>query len=143
MSAPETFLITGGAGFIGSSLAIAFKTRVPSARVIAFDNLRRRGAELNLPRLRQAGVDFRHGDIRADADLTFADPIDVIVECSAEPSVLAGRDGNARYVIDTNLAGCVNCLELARRHNAALVFLSTSRVYPTAALQALRYQSRG
>ena len=54
-----------------------------------------------------------------------------MVECSAEPSVLAGRDGNPRYVIDTNLLGCVNCLELARRDGAALVFLSTSRIYPT------------
>jgi CDP-paratose 2-epimerase len=141
---PRTWLVTGGAGFIGSSLAIAFKTRHPGDRVVAFDNLRRRGAELNVVRLRGAGVEFRHGDVRAPADLEpFAGALDVILECSAEPSVLAGRDGQARYVVDTNLAGCVNCLELARATGAAFVFLSTSRVYPTATLARLRYETRG
>ena len=32
--------------------------------------------------------------------------------------------------MDSNLAGAYNCLELARRDGAQLVFLSTSRVYP-------------
>jgi CDP-paratose 2-epimerase len=140
---PRTFLVTGGAGFIGSSLAIAFKTRGPEDRIVAFDNLRRRGAELNLARLRAAGVEFRHGDVRAAADLEpFAGGLDVILECSAEPSVLAGRDGQPRYVVDTNLTGCVNCLELARTTGARFVFLSTSRVYPTATLARLRYETR-
>jgi CDP-paratose 2-epimerase len=140
---PRTWLVTGGAGFIGSSLAIAVKTRHPGDRVVALDNLRRRGTELNVVRLRGAGVEFRHGDVRAPGDLQpFAGALDVILECSAEPSVLAGRDGQARYVVDTNLIGCVNCLELARAAGAAFVFLSTSRVYPTATLGRLRYESR-
>lgn len=139
----NTVLVTGGAGFIGSSLAIDFKRRTPGGRVIAFDNLRRRGAELNLARLREAGVEFRHGDVRIEADLRFDEPIDVLVECSAEPSVMAGRDGHVRYIVDSNLAGCVNCLELARHTGAAFVFLSTSRVYPTATLSALRYETQG
>ncbi len=136
-------LVTGGAGFIGSSLAIEFKRRDPGRRVVAFDNLRRRGAELNVRRLREAGVEFRHGDVRSDSDLApFREDLDIILECSAEPSVLAGRDGQVRYVVDTNLVGCLNCLELARAAGAAFVFLSTSRVYPTATLCRLRYEDR-
>jgi CDP-paratose 2-epimerase len=139
----RTILVTGGAGFIGSSLSLDFKRRSPADRVIALDNLRRRGVELNVARLRAAGVEFRHGDVRAESDLRFDEPIDLLIECSAEPSVMAGRDGHVRYAIDSNLAGCVNCLELARRAGAAFVFLSTSRIYPIAALSALRYETRG
>ena len=79
-----------------------------------------------------------HGDIRAPADLApFASSLDLLVECSAEPSVLAGYDGDPSYVIDTNLGGTVHCLDVARRSGAAFVFLSTSRVYPIAALNAI------
>jgi CDP-paratose 2-epimerase len=140
----KTILVTGGAGFIGSSLAIACKRRDPDRRVVAFDNLRRRGAGLNVTRIRAEGVEFSHGDVRIEADLApFRTDLDAILECSAEPSVLAGRDGQVRYVVDTNLFGCVNCLELARTTGAAFVFLSTSRVYPTATLCRLRYEDRG
>lgn len=130
--------MTGGAGFVGSALALAVRRRWPDATVVAFDNLRRRGSELNLPRLRAAGVDFVHGDIRSAADLApFADQLDLLLECSAEPSVLAGYGGDPSYVVDTNLGGTVHCLEVARRSGAAFLFLSTSRVYPIAALNAI------
>ncbi len=132
---PRRVLVTGGAGFVGSALALAIRRQWPDTAVTALDNLRRRGSELNLPRLRDAGVSFLHGDVRSAADLApLADALDVILECSAEPSVLAGYDGDPSYVVDTNLGGTVHCLELARRSGAAFVFLSTSRIYPIAAL---------
>lgn len=53
-------LITGGAGFVGSNLAVEFKKNKKDARVVALDNLRRRGSELNLPRLKANGVEFIH-----------------------------------------------------------------------------------
>ncbi len=48
----EHIVITGGAGFVDSNLAVWFKSRYPEVRVTALDNLRRHGSELNLPRLR-------------------------------------------------------------------------------------------
>lgn len=125
-----TLLVTGGAGFVGSSIALHWKERHPKARVIAFDNLKRRGSELNLSRLKEAGIEFVHGDVRVKEDLLQLPTIDALVECSAEPSVLAGYGSGAGYVVDTNLLGTVNCLELVVRDRADLVFLSTSRVYP-------------
>lgn len=136
----ENMLITGGAGFVGANLAVAFKRRYPGLRVTALDNLKRRGSELNLSRLSAAGIGFMHGDIRNPEDLAAAGAVDVIVECSAEPSVLAGFDGNPAYLLNTNLLGTVNCLELARARKAAFVFLSTSRVYPHTAINRLRRQ---
>lgn len=130
-------LVTGGAGFVGASLALALAARHPDWEVVALDNLKRRGSELNLPRLRDGRVRFVHGDVRERADLEALDPCQAIVECSAEPSALTGRDGLTDYAMQANLVGAWHCLELARRDGAQLVFLSTSRVYPVAALNAL------
>ncbi len=136
----QRVLITGGAGFVGSALGLGFAQRHPDWQITALDNLKRRGSELNLPRLKQAGIQFIHGDVRSAEDL---DPValkpDLILECSAEPSVLAGY-ASPRYVLQTNLVGTINCLELARATQADFIFLSTSRVYPIESLNALKFE---
>jgi len=137
MSQFRTILITGGAGFVGSSLALALRRNSESTRVIAFDNLTRRGSELNLPRLRQAGVEFIHGDVRQPEDLQAIGKFDLLIDCAAEPSVQAGMTGSPRSVFDINLGGTINCLEAARCADAAFLFLSTSRVYPIQALNEI------
>lgn len=136
----QCILVTGGAGFVGARIAVGLREQGVAARVVALDNLKRRGSELNLNRLRAAGVEFLHGDIRQPADIAAAGAVDCIIECSAEPSVLAGYDGSPEYVAHTNLTGTLHCLEHARRHGAAVLFLSTSRVYPIAAIAGLRYR---
>ena len=123
---------------MGAGVSLAVKRHSPGAEVIALDSLKRRGSELNLPRLREAGVDFVHGDVREREDLFAVGPVEAIVECSAEPSVVAGMGPGADFLVQTNLLGAHNCLELARRDGAQLVFLSTSRVYPVGGLSALR-----
>jgi len=135
----ETILITGGCGFAGSNLAISLKRDFPSHRIIAFDNLKRRGSELNIPRLAEAGIQFMHGDIRNKSDLNQVGPIGVLIEAAAEPSVLSGINSSPDYVIDTNLTGTLNCLEYAARYQAKFIFLSTSRVYPIPDLCKIRY----
>jgi len=123
-------LITGGAGFVGSNLAVSLAARHPEWEILALDNLYRRGSELNLPRLEQAGVEFVKGDVREPGDLKRLPELSALIECSAEPSVMSGVDGDTSYLLHTNLTGAYNCLELARRDGAFMVFLSTSRVYP-------------
>jgi CDP-paratose 2-epimerase len=123
-----TVLVTGGAGFVGATLSLRLSAEGHS--VTAFDNLKRRGSELNLRRLSDGGVTFMHGDVRSPADLATVPEMDVLVECSAEPSALAGIDGSTAYLLDSNLRGAYNCFDLARRYGARVIFLSTSRVYP-------------
>lgn len=130
-------LVTGGAGFVGANLCLTIAERNPAVEVVALDSLKRRGSELNLARLREAGVTFVHGDVRQREDLLGLEPVQALVECSAEPSVLAGLGGGADYMVQTNLVGAHNCFELARRDVAQVIFLSTSRVYPIAPLQGL------
>lgn len=132
-------LITGGAGFVGSNLAVLFKRHFSSVSVLAADNLKRRGSELALTRLTAHGVEFQHADIRCPEDLAELADFDLMIDCSAEPSVHAGGTGSPQYVLNTNLVGTLNCLEAARRRNARFLFLSTSRVYPIEALNALPF----
>jgi CDP-paratose 2-epimerase len=125
---------------VGSNLAINLAERHPDWEIVALDNLHRPGSELNPPRLEQAGVRFVRGDVREPGDLAELGPVTALVECSAEPSVMSGVDGDTSFVFHTNLTGAYNCLELARRDNAFVLFLSTSRVYPMAALSGLAYE---
>ena len=126
--------ITGGAGFVGSNLAVSLIKRDEITEVIALDNLYRRGSERNVNLLIANGVKFVYGDVRQKADIEQLGDIDVMVECSAEPSVLAGCEASPRYLIDTNLAGAINCLEFCREVSSKFIFLSSSRVYPHQAI---------
>ena len=133
----QSLVITGGAGFVGSNLAVSFRRRSPDRKVTVIDSLKRRGSELALSRLRQAGVEFIHGDIRCPDDLAALPEFDLMIDCSAEPSVQAGQHGSPHQVLDINLTGTIHCLEAARRNRAAFLFLSTSRVYPIGPLNSL------
>lgn len=124
---------------MGSSLAIALKGRYPQYEIIALDNLKRRGSELNLKRLKQASVDFWHGDIRNKEDFDALPAVDAVIEASAEPSVLAGLNGTPDYLINTNLVGTINCLNYTLKHRAQFIFLSTSRVYPIKTIETLNF----
>lgn len=139
----SSILVTGGAGFVGSNLAVGLAERHPHWHVVALDNLYRRGSELNLDRLAAAGVDFVRGDVRKPEDLAALAPVDALVECSAEPSVMSGVDGDTSYLFETNLVGAYNCLELARRNRSQFVFLSSSRVYPLAGLRSAVIEQAG
>ena len=63
--------------------------------------------------------------------------VDLLIDCAADPSVHAGVTSAPAYVVQTNLVGTTHSLELARRAKAAVVFLSTSRVYSISALNAV------
>ena len=134
-------LITGGAGFVGSSIAIFLKEQHPNWNIVALDNLKRRGSELNVPRLKEHNIKFLHGDIRNKEDFYYLKKknIDFLIECSAEPSPLGGYDGNSFYIVNTNLIGLLNCLEFCKEVNCNIIFMSTSRVYPYENINSLPY----
>jgi CDP-paratose 2-epimerase len=133
-------LITGGCGFVGSSLALYFKSKYPSYQISVIDNLKRRGSEMNIARLRAMKIDFMHADIRNAEDLSDIEAMDLILDCSAEASVLAGIGSSRIQVINNNLIGTINCLELALKHKSKFLFLSTSRVYPIEGLEGAKFE---
>lgn len=129
-------LITGGCGFVGSSLALNIKKKYPKYTVTALDNLHRRGSELNIPILEKAGVSFINADVRYPLDVP---AYDILIEASAEPSVMAGLNGDDRYLMETNFGGLFNCVRSVLDNSAKLIFLSTSRIFPMSVINGLEY----
>ncbi len=138
MSNLKRCLVTGGAGFVGSRLSLLLAN--DGVEVFALDNLKRRGSELNLTNLKKAGVHFVHGDVRLSSDLESLPSVDLLIDASAEPSVHAGTNGSPNYVVHTNLNGTYHMLEWSRKHDCAFLLLSTSRVYPIAAIEDLPFR---
>ena len=136
-------LVTGACGFVGSTL-IREWLEDSEHEFVGFDNLTRPGSEVNRSTLKRLGVRVLHGDLRCASDLDVLPAVDVVLETAANPSVLAGVDGRAssRQLVEHNLLGTVNTLEYCRRHRAAFVLLSTSRVYSIPPLATLPLRVR-
>jgi len=130
-------LITGVCGFVGSRLAFSLKDRLAEVEIVGLDNLSRRGSETNLAPLKAVGCQVFHGDVRSDEDVREIPKVDWIIDCAANPSVMAGLSGGTRQLVGHNLGGTLNLLEKCRADQAGLVLLSSSRVYSIEALNAL------
>ncbi len=128
-------LITGAAGFIGSTTAHALMDRGDS--VIGIDNLNDYYdvtlKEARLERL-QARSEFRFykADIADSAELTRiykATKPDRVIHLAAQAGVRYSLENPQAYV-DANVTGFLNILECVRHHGTEhLVFASTSSVY--------------
>ena len=130
-------LITGGAGFVGANLAVYFAAQ--GQQVTALDNLVRRGSELNLPRLRAAGVTFLHGDIRCTEDWP-QERFDIVLDTAAQPSAIGGYT-NPAYDLSNNITAAWQVLEYCRRSDTALIFWASNKVYPGSVINAMPYKS--
>jgi CDP-paratose 2-epimerase len=129
-------LLSGICGFVGSSVAHGLLDHDSALELIGLDNLSRPGSHLNIDPLRKRGVKLVHADLRSASDLEAITALDWIIDAAANPSVLAGVDGrtSSRQLIEHNLYGTVNLLELAKRDRAGFILLSTSRVYSVRSL---------
>ena len=136
-------LVTGACGFVGSTLIPTLLAAIPGLEVVGLDNFLRDGSRGNVEPLRRLGVEVVEGDIRHEADLAGIGRVDWVLDCAAEPSVLAGVGGavSSFGVMDHNLIGTLRVLEFCKAHGAGLVLLSTSRVYSIAPLAALAVET--
>ena len=124
-------LITGAAGFAGYNIAIGIKNHSEDIEIFGLDSCIRKGSENNFSKLQKVGIDLIRGDIRISSDVDSLPAVDWIVDCAANPSALAGLDGQStsRQVMEHNLLGTINLLEYCKRYKAGIILLSTSRVY--------------
>jgi len=129
----RNYLVTGGAGFIGSNYVRRLLQR--NEHVTIFDNLSRAGAPRNIDWLKsQFGDDaFRLtiGDVRrADEIAEAAKEADVIVHLAGQVAVTTSVI-NPRDDFESNALGTFNTLEAARASGRDPIFLyaSTNKVY--------------
>lgn len=126
------YVITGGAGFIGSNLAHYLIGR--GEDVTLFDNLSRRGTEKNLAWLRAEHGErftFVQGDVRDYAALKpVVAPADAIFHFAAQVAVTTSVT-DPRPDFEINALGAFNALEAAREggRKPIFIFTSTNKVY--------------
>lgn len=121
--ADKAWLVTGGAGFIGSNLVRWTLANRPKIRVIVLDKLTYAGSLQNLRGVTKSDqFTFIEGDIasRETVQKVFADYRPThILNLAAESHVDRSIDG-PRTFIDTNIVGTFELLEAARGHFATL-----------------------
>lgn len=127
------WLITGGAGFIGTN-TVAALARAGEKCAVA-DNFYRAGAQYNRVYLAErfhVAVDYL--DVRfpdqVDAYWAAHRDVDVVLHLAGQVSLVASLS-DPRYDFETNALGTFNVLEATRRYSpeARVIFASTNKVY--------------
>lgn len=125
-------LITGGCGFLGSNLASEALRRGHEVQV--YDDLSRRGADLNLAWLKTQGRFEMHRADVADAgkiaEVVAGFRPDVVFHTAGQVAMTTSLS-NPRRDFETNAIGTFNLLEALRLHSpdSAVLFSSTNKVY--------------
>lgn len=114
----ETFLVTGGAGFIGTNFVRLLKSERPEARIVVLDSLSYAGNIKSLADLIEAeAIHFHKTDIRnreaVDELLAQYEP-DYVINFAAESHVDRSVDDPSPF-ITTNVEGTFTLLEACRK----------------------------
>ena len=130
----KTWVITGGAGFIGGHAASTLHAR--GDRVVLADDLSRPGSAANLAWLRGQGIDeFHQLDIRdpssVDSLISRHADADAVLHLAGQVAVTSSvRDPRADF--EANALGTLNVLEAVRTRaggRPAVLYSSTNKVY--------------
>lgn len=132
------YLITGGAGFIGSHLIKALFSRHPDARITCIDNFDPfYSADIKQLNIRDfknnPNFHFIYQDISTTTPSELAgmieEPVDVIIHLAARAGVRPSIQNPMAYQ-QTNVIGLQNLLDFAKENNIQpFVFASSSSVY--------------
>ena len=123
-------LVTGGCGFVGSSICLYLKNNIKKLNIISVDNLSKIYSKHNekiLKRKKIYNKKINVGKIKDLKNLKFN--ADFIIDCSANPAVEASK-GNIAKFIESNFLSTQNILDKADKDKSKIIFLSSSRVYP-------------
>ena len=132
----KTILITGGAGFIGSNLALYLQNNFPQSKVIIFDCFRsnqtfQNGNLISLGHYKNL-IGFRGsvicGNINKSDDLALLNDynFDFIFHHAA---ISDTRVYNQEIIIKTNVNSFYDLLEIAKRDSSVMVYASSAAAY--------------
>jgi len=132
---PAHWLITGGCGFIGTSLVTRLLRENPETRIRVLDNLSvGTRADLrevissieNDKTVKASGIELIEGDIRNyDTCHTCCEGIDVVVHLAANTGVAPSVE-KPRYDMESNVVGIFNMLEAARQNHVNKFIFASS-----------------
>ncbi len=116
------FLITGGAGFIGSHIA---EELINKGEVVVFDNL-----SVGKKEFSPNGCNFIKGDIKNKEEISNAmKDVDIVFHDAAFVSI-RGSFEKIREVLENNFLGTLNVFESAKDNNVGkIIFASSMDVY--------------
>jgi dTDP-glucose 4,6-dehydratase len=125
------FLITGGAGFIGSNFVYYLLKKYPEVRIWVLDALTYAGNIDNLTPIlsKEKRLIFIKGNIE-DKELVsnLARNVDIIVHFAAETHVDRSILESGKF-IQADVVGTFVLLEVARKYNLKFLHISTDEVY--------------
>ena len=122
-------LVTGGAGFIGSTYVRRHVAERPDDRIVVLDKLTYAGRLENLATVPPGVVDFVEGDIAdADAVARAIEGCDAVVNFAAESHVDRSIESPGAF-IQTDVFGTYVLLEAARERGIRHLQISTDEVY--------------
>ena len=129
---------------------------IPGLKITLVDNLMRPGSQTNRAPLECLGAEVILGDLRQRDFVESLPACDWVIDCAANPSVLAGLGSAAldapanipsqanqspsQNLVDHNLGGTIHLLEYCKRHRAGMVLVSSSRVYSIRELSRIPHQ---
>ena len=124
----QTYLVTGGAGFIGTNFVRHLLAHT-DARVVVLDKLTYAARAESVTSLPADRVELVHGDI-CDAELVnrLVGDADVVVHFAAESHNDNSLNDPSPFV-QTNLVGTYQLLEAVRHHGVRYHHISTDEVY--------------
>jgi len=132
----KTILITGGAGFIGSNLALYFQENFPESIIVVFDCFRNEEKFSN-GNLKSFGhfknlLDFKGvvicGNINSkdDINLLYEYTFDYVFHLAA---ISDTRVYDQEIILQTNLNSFNDILILSKRNHSVLVYASSAAIY--------------
>ncbi len=128
------FLVTGGAGFIGSNFIRYLLDNVPGSKVIVVDNLSYAGNKQNLDEFPKNRVSFVKADINeTELMIKLFRRVDYVVHLAAESHVDRSIHDSSKGFTITNVLGTHTLLEALGKSPNVKLFLhvSTDEVFGT------------